>query len=239
MNWVARVGRVAIRFWAAYDVVIMDEAKIREQAFNVIEICRGVDRMEATNEDFGRVVQGTTGIIELLYGRESGQLSTFKEALAIQKGNVSSSFFRGGCVRLALGVLENIVAELDAGLIGSIRQQAAAEVLTDFVALSRSALGEAGGQAKNVAAVLAAAAFEDSVRRLGAAHAGTVGGEKLADVLTALKNSGFLQGPQVAIAQSYLTFRNHAMHAQWDKIESEAVNSVLGFVEQLVLKYFQ
>jgi hypothetical protein len=96
MNWVARVGRVAIRFWAAYDVVIMDEAKIREQAFNLIEICRGVDRMEATNEDFGRVVQGTTGIIELLYGRESGQLSTFKEALAIQKGNVSSSFFSRG-----------------------------------------------------------------------------------------------------------------------------------------------
>ena len=39
--------------------------------------------------------------------------------------------------------------------------------------------------------------------------------------------------------QSYLTFRNHAMHAQWNEIESEAVNSVLGFVEQLVLKYFQ
>jgi hypothetical protein len=39
---------------------------------------------------------------------------------------------------------------------------------------------EAGGQGKNVAAVLAAAVFEDSIRRLGAAHAGTVGGEKLA-----------------------------------------------------------
>ncbi len=112
-------------------------------------------------------------------------------------------------------------------------------MLADFVALSREALREGGGQGSGVAAVLAAAAFEDSIRRLGAAHAGTVGGEKLADVLVALKKSGFLKGPQVAIAQSYLTFRNHAMHAEWDKIESEAVNSVLGFVEQLVLKYFQ
>jgi hypothetical protein len=73
-----------------------------------------------------------------------------------------------------------MLAELDSGLIGSIRQQAAAEVLSDFVALSRAALDEAGGQGKNVAAVLVAAAFEDSIRRLGAAHAGTVGGEKLA-----------------------------------------------------------
>jgi hypothetical protein len=217
----------------------MDEDKIREQAFSLIEICRAVDRTEATAEDFARVVQGTTGIIELLYGRESGQLATFKETLAIQNGNVASGFFRGGCVRLALGVLDNILAELDAGLIGSIRQQAVAEVLADFVGLSRTALDEKGDQAKNVSAVLAAAAFEDSIRRLGAMHAEMVGGEKLADVLTALKNSGFLQGPQFAIAQSYLTFRNHAMHAQWDKIESEAVNSVLGFVEQLVLKHFQ
>jgi hypothetical protein len=35
-----------------------------------------------------------------------------------------------------------MLAELDSGLIGSIRQQAAAEVLSDFVALSRAALDE-------------------------------------------------------------------------------------------------
>jgi hypothetical protein len=217
----------------------MDKEKIREQAFSLIEICRAVDPTEATAEDFARVVQGTTGIIELLYGRGSEQLSTLKETLAIQQGNTGSALFRGRCLQLALGVLSNTLAELDAGLIGSIRQQAVAEVLADFVALSRSALEGGGDQGKNVAAVLAAAAFEDSIRRLGAMYAGMVGGEKLADVLVALKNSGFLKGPQVAIAQSYLTFRNHAMHAEWDKIESEAVNSVLGFVEQLVLKYFQ
>jgi hypothetical protein len=69
-----------------------------------------------------------------------------------------------------------MLAELDSGLTGSIRQQAAAEVLSDFVALSRAALDE--GQERRCGP--RAAAFEDSIRRLGAAHAGTVGGEKLA-----------------------------------------------------------
>lgn len=40
------------------------------------------------------------------------------------------------------------------------------------------------------------------------------------------------------IAQSYLSFRNHALHANWDKIEKESIHSVLGFVEQLLLKHF-
>jgi hypothetical protein len=214
----------------------MDDARIRERVVALIGLCRDG---QADEEQSSQVLQGMTGIIELLYGRDSLQLVAFRESTSIHRANVHIATYRETTVKLALGVLRNILAELDAGLIGSITQRAVAEVLTDFVALSRAALDEGGGQSKGVAAVLAAAAFEDSIRRLGAAHAGTVGGERLADVLVALKNSGFLQGPQVAIAQSYLTFRNHAMHAQWDKIESEGVNSVLGFVEQLVSKYFQ
>jgi hypothetical protein len=172
----------------------MDEAKIREQVNALIGIC-GPARSEVTEEQCGRVLQGTSGSIVLLYGHDSVQLSAFREAVAIEGKNLASEFVRRAVAQTTLGVLRNVVAELDAGLIGSIKQQAAAEVLADFVALSRSALESGGDQAKNVAAVLAAAAFEDSIRRLGAEHGGTVGGQKLADVLTALKNSGFLQAP--------------------------------------------
>jgi hypothetical protein len=217
----------------------MDEAKIKEQIKALMGLCGPEAGGEASEERVGRVLQGTSGIIALLYGPDSVQLAAFRESIAMDKRNLASGFTRHAIAQITRGVLANILAELDAGLIGSIKRQAEAEVLADFVALSRAALEAGGDQEKNVAAVLAAAAFEDSIRRLGAIHAGTVGGEKLADVLVALKKSGFLHGPQVAIAQSYLTFRNHAMHAEWDKIESEAVDAVLGFVEQLVLKYFQ
>src|SRR5579862_8657740 len=214
----------------------MDDAKMRQQVDRLIKICESLHGAIPTEEHAFQVLQGTAGIIEVIYGRESTQLSTFMRVSSLHTANIHINVYRKTLVELCLGALRNVVSELNGGLIGSIRRRAAAEVLTDFVALSRASLEDG---AKDVAAVLAAAAFEDSLRRLGAIHAGTTDGEKLANVVTSLKNSGFLKGPQVGIAQSYLSFRNHAMHGQWDKIESEAVISVLGFVEQLVLKHFQ
>lgn len=89
-----------------------------------------------------------------------------------------------------------------------------------------------------MAAVLAAAAFEDTIRRIGDELGSITGRPKLAAVLESLKKAGVLQGAQFSIAQSYLPFRNAALHADWDKIERESVASVLGFVEQLILKHF-
>lgn len=138
---------------------------------------------------------------------------------------------------IAKGALQNLKAELDAGLVGSLQRTITGEVLTDFIRLARTALEEKGDEAKKVAAVLAASVYEDTIRRLAITNA-IPHMEKLADVLTALKDKGLLQGSQVGIANSYLNFRNNALHAQWDKVEREAVASVLGFVEQLLLKHF-
>ena len=107
-----------------------------------------------------------------------------------------------------------------------------------MVKLSRESLGESGDGAKNVAAVLAAAAFEDTIRRLAEQEGISEQGRKLADVLTDLKNQEVLAGAQVGIAQSYLKFRNDALHAQWDAVERSGVNIVLGFTEQLIVKHF-
>jgi len=60
----------------------------------------------------------------------------------------------------------------------------------------------------------------------------------LAEVLTELKNKGVLDGTQIGVAQSYLTFRNKSLHAEWDKVGRETVASVLAFTEQLLLKHF-
>jgi len=54
------------------------------------------------------------------------------------------------------------------------------------------------------------------------------GQDDLSDVLKKLKDADVMQGPQVGIAQSYMNFRNHALHANWDKIEKESIHSVLG-----------
>ncbi|MFZ0319468.1 MAG: hypothetical protein WAL56_10115 [Candidatus Sulfotelmatobacter sp.] len=73
---------------------------------------------------------------------------------------------------------------------------------------------------------------------MGGSLAGVVGKDDLADVLKKLKDADVIKSPQIGIAQSYLTFRNRALHANWNEIQRESVVSVLGFVEQLLLKHF-
>ena len=181
---------------------------------------------------------GTLGIMLALYGPKSSQenaLRTYLETLS-KKYSAASSHVIDSSVSAISGVLASIKAELDAGFIGSLRATLTGEVLTDFIKLGRATLDEAGDGAKNVAAVLAAAAFEDVLRKLadlkGLGHQ-----EKLANVLTALKDVGVLQGAEVGIAQSYLSFRNRSLHAQWNEVDRPAIESVLAFTEQMILKH--
>ena len=183
--------------------------------------------------------QGCVSLLSLVYGDKSAQVQQFTSMLAgfskERGGSGSTNFWIATATQ---GVLTNLKEEIEAGLTGSLRHQITGEVLTDFVALAKSVLNEQGDGAKNVAAVLAAAAFEDTIRRMGENLAGVIGKDDLSNVLTKLKDAGVIQSPQVGIAQSYLSFRNHALHANWDKIQREAIHSVLGFVEQLLLKHF-
>jgi len=84
---------------------------------------------------------------------------------------------------------------------------------------------------------LTAAAFEDTIRRL-AAKEGIAHYDKLADTLEELKMKGILQGAQVGVAQSFLSFRNKALHAKWAEVDMPSVQSALAFTEQLLLKHF-
>jgi hypothetical protein len=165
-----------------------------------------------------------------LYGPESHQVTTLRaEAL--------KPLAPQGAL-IVIGALTNVAADIDAGLVGTLEKRITGDVLTDFVGLARAILQEQGGRGKNVAAVLAAAAFEDTIRRMGATYGGTIGRDDLQDVIGALKKASVLVPPQLGIAVAYLSFRNHALHAEWDKIETAATHSVLGFVEQLLIKHF-
>jgi hypothetical protein len=190
-----------------------------------------VQAREETEEVRQEVFQGTLTVMTAIYGAESHQVATLREAARTDRTPQ-----RG--IQIITGTLKNVLAEIDAGLLGSLEKRVTGDVLADFVGLARFILQERGERGKNVAAVLAAAAFEDTIRRMGATFAGTIGRDDLQDVIQTLKKADVLVRPQLSIAQSYLSFRNHALHADWDKIEVAATHSVLGFVEQLVIKYF-
>jgi hypothetical protein len=105
--------------------------------------------------------------------------------------------------------------------------------------LSRHVLEEPGENQISVAAVPAAAAFEDTIRRMAETSGESTTGVDLSNVINRLKEKGILQSPQLGIAVSYLKFRNHALHARWEQIDRSSINSVLAFVEALLLKHFQ
>lgn len=182
---------------------------------------------------------GTLSVMQAVYGSNSSQerdLRTYLERLR-EKLPPGNSLLIQQSISAIKGALSSIKAEIESGFMGTLRTTLTGEVLTDIIKLTRAVLEEKGDDAKNVASVLAAAAFEDTLRKL--ADIKKCGdADKLADLLTQIKDAGVLQGAEVGIAQSYLSFRNRALHAKWNEVDRPSVESVLAFVEQIILKHF-
>ena len=185
------------------------------------------------------VLSGALTLMIAVYGDNSQQVKALlkrRDEIADDKG---TPYVKKVWLTDALhGALSNLKEEVGAGLLSSVERRVASDVLSDLIKLAREALAEQTDGAKNVAAVLAAAAYEDTIRRIAKEHAGVIGQVKLESVIIALKDKGLLVPPQLSIAQGHLNFRNHSLHAQWETIDRSGVDSVLGFVEQLLLKHF-
>jgi hypothetical protein len=183
--------------------------------------------------------QGTLTVMQALYGSESSQEKELQAYIEMIRQRTAFSGDKSLSMTISAikGSLETIKAELDSGFVGSLRASLTGEVLADMIRLAREALGEPGDDTKNVASVLVAAAFEDMLRRLINLK-DPVHRDSLQNIITALKGAGVLQGTEVSTALNYLPFRNHALHAQWDKVTRLVVESALAFTEHTLLKHF-
>lgn len=178
-------------------------------------------------------------IITTFYGSQSPQLATLNNGLA----HIAKSTKTGGGMMFyqakhAHGAIQNVVAEIQQGLIGSLRAQVAGEVLSDLLSLGKEILERGNDSSKNVSAVLVAAAFEDLIRRMGSEMIGVPGRPNLESVVIALKDAQVLKGGESGLAQSYLKFRNDSLHAHWENVQESQIHSCISFVETLLLKHF-
>jgi len=176
-------------------------------------------------------------ILAALYGPHSAQLEAFNGRM----GEISRSAKENAAYQrqaYAYSTVLNVVGEIENGLIANLRTQVAGEVLADLVGLGKEILTGDSDAAKNVSAVLIAAAFEDLIRRMGSELAGVVGRPKLEDVIGSLKNADILKGSEVSISLSYLPFRNDSLHADWPKVQRSQVQSCTAFIEALLMKHF-
>ncbi len=143
-------------------------------------ILKRIDQLLATDLPAGDIpaiyaavveaMQGTLTLSRLLYGStdETPQVQTLVKAAQKareQKQVVAFSFYETvwPAVRGTLGAMK---ADVEAGLVGNIERRAAGEIVADMLGLAKEALAEGSDGAKNVAAVLAAAAYEDTIRKI-------------------------------------------------------------------------
>lgn len=190
--------------------------------------------------DHAEACHFATTMLTNLYGANSPQLENFRwgcEAIAkagLKQGDVWSY----ALWQQAIGTIREALAQLDAGLTGQMRAAVAGEVLSELLRLARDILSDGVESAKNVGAVLVAAAYEDLLRRMGEEFGGVRGRPDLLEVVIALKDKQVLKGGEVGTAQSYLKFRNDSLHADWSKVTRAQAESCLAFVEGLLLKHF-
>jgi len=196
-----------------------------------------------TDRDFGKTSQllhGAISLTEMCYGSASAQCSGLigyrDDLISGLPRHLTQTATRA--VPFTIGVLENLLSELDAGLVGNLQQRIAGEVLGDLIELAKTALEDRTPGTLNVAAVLVAASYEDTLRRMGTQLAGISNKPKLEKVQNILKEKGLLRGSEVSALAGFLKFRNDALHANWDHIQETTVHSCLAFVEQLLLKHF-
>jgi hypothetical protein len=184
-------------------------------------------------------VHFATSMMTALYGAESPQLRQFREGctfIAQRAPNAANAGFELG--RYAVGAVRNTAEELKAGLIVNLRVAVACEILVELIRLAKEIMADRTDEAKNVAAVLSAAAYEGLIRRMGEEFAGVTDRPNLDGVITALKTANVLKGGQVGLALSYLQFRNHSLHADWGKVDRSQLESCLAFSESLLSKHF-
>jgi hypothetical protein len=171
------------------------------------------------------------------YGPNSVQVRAYMQGA----DNISRNKKEGLAHQLfmhARGAISRTVLDLENGVVTNLRTSIQGELLGDLIGLAKEALSRNTDETKNVAAVLSAAAFEDSIRRLAAEKAGVQDRPKLETVLGALKEAGILKGGNLSLANSMLKFRNDSLHADWQQVTRAQVESCLALTELLLMEHF-
>ena len=147
-----------------------------------------------------------------------------------------ASHYAGEKSLLALrGIFDSAKEDFEGGYVFNLESRVSGEVLGNFVVMAKEALN--GGH-KNVAAVLACAALEDTLKRFAGANGLNVTDKPMNEVINALKSQGLVSGPQKSLLDSFPKIRIAALHAEWDNITEAAVGGVIGFVEHFLLSKF-
>lgn len=135
-------------------------------------------------------------------------------------------------LKLAEGLLRGTIEAINHGLLIELRSQVLLDIKNDFIEAARSALAN---DSVEVAAVLASAVLEDSLKRL----AGNESLDHLLDKEFSVVVTGLLKEDKISkgtkgILLGYKDLRNAALHAQWKEVTKESVSSLIMYLPQFM-----
>jgi hypothetical protein len=179
-------------------------------------------------ELFYKWVSSAINLVSMVFGKDSHFCLNLDQAHKEFQG-WEEDFLK------ARGIFLSAKSDYEGGFFLQIETAITGEIFIDFVKAAKQALGE--GQ-KDVAAVLACAALEDTLKRYAILNGLNVEEKTMQDVVNALKAKGLVSGAQKSLLDTMPKIRNFAMHADWGKITPQDVGSVIGYVEQFLLSNF-
>lgn len=177
-----------------------------------------------------------------------GQSWMSSAANAIQQVAPVGSFFRLELARLmsneqlkggipievaekVLGLLQSVQLEASAGLLVRLEDQVVATAFDDF--LDHAAQYHKSGKVKE-AAVLASAVLEDTIKRVASKNGINPDGLSLEPLIDELAKQNVVTPVKGKRLKSYAAIRNHALHAEWDKLDIKDVGAQISGLRELL-----
>ena len=178
----------------------------------------------------------------------AGQSWMASAANAIQQVSPAASFFRVELDRLmsndqlkggipvsvaekVLGLLQSVQLEAQAGLLTKLEDQVVATAFDDF--LDHAAQYHKSGKVKE-AAVLASAVMEDTVKRIAIKSGIDPNGLSLEPLIDELAKREVITQVKAKRLKSYSAIRNHALHAEWEKLDLKDVGAQISGLRELL-----
>lgn len=134
-------------------------------------------------------------------------------------------------VEKLLGLLQSVQLEAQAGLLVKLEDQVVASAFDDF--LDHAKQYHKAGKI-NEAAVLASAVLEDTIKRIARKAEIAVGGVSLEPLIDELTKRSIFTQVKAKRLKSYAAVRNHALHAEWEKLDIRDVGAQLSGLRELL-----
>ena len=128
-------------------------------------------------------------------------------------------------------ILEQLMDDLDKGLIPSIQNQIKALIFDDFLDQARKlAIDKKLRESGTLTSII----FEDSIRTICRNNDIEERGNKLDDLISQLAKKDVLNVIKAKRARAAAGVRNKCLHAQWNDVDLSDINSTIKFIEQLI-----